>query len=100
MAGAVHHAVAVALDPAVDRVGATGGECATREYGAHQRDRRQLTCRQDHRGQRRDEQQLDDPGLREQDVGPDRRYGPHDDGLCEFRGIGHESPRDDGPRRI
>ena len=46
--GAAHHLVAVALDPAVDGVGAAGRERAAEEHRDDQPERRHLAGGQDH----------------------------------------------------
>ena len=83
--GAAHHLVAVALDPAVDGVGAAGGERAADEDRDDQRQRRHLARGQDHRRQRGDEQQLDHAGLGEVEVGERGGAGPAGPALAAGR---------------
>ena len=69
--GALHQLVDVAVDDHVDGVGAAGGHRATEDRADDEPERRHPPLGDDHRGHRRDEQQLDDPRLRERDVVPD-----------------------------
>ena len=78
--GPGHQHVDVAVEVAVDRVRAAGGE----RPADHRPERRaaapvrrsriagHVARREDHRRHRRDQQQLDDPGLGQRDVGADR----------------------------
>ena len=114
--GPGHQLVDVAVEVAVDRVRAAG-----RQRPADQRPDRQprpvaeldpghLAGREDHRRHRRDEQQLDDPRLRQRDVGADR-VGPRPS--AQLAGSSPSSPhagrrsrrsgrrrRRRGPRRV
>ena len=89
--GAVHEHVDVAVVPAVERVGAGGGQRPADERGQHQAERRQAAGGQHHRRHRRHEQQLDDPRLGERDVRADRRGGP---GAGGGAARGGRDPRD------
>ena len=70
-AGAAHDRVDVAVEVAVERVGAAGGERAAEHRDQRDRPRRQAAGGQHHRRQRGDEQQLDDARLGQRDVGGD-----------------------------
>ena len=80
-AGAGHELVDVALEVLVDRVRGAGRERAADERPERQarpvddRHAGDLAGRQDHRGDGRDEQQLDDPRLRQRHVGANRFSG-------------------------
>jgi hypothetical protein len=69
--GAVHELIAVTLDPAVDRVRAAGRERTRDEHHDEQARGREPVRREQHRWNRRDEQQLDDAGFRESHVRPE-----------------------------
>ena len=74
--GPVHQAVDVAVDHHVDGVGPAGGQRAPGQGGRHEPDRRHAALGHHHGGERRDQQELDDPGLGQGDVGPDGRPRP------------------------
>ena len=67
---APHDRVDVAVDVAVQRVRAGGRQRSADESDQDQPHRRQASVGQHHRRQRRDEQQLDDAGLGEQEQAP------------------------------
>ena len=84
--GPGHQQVDVAIEVAVDRVGAARGERPAEHRPEDERapagpvdaaraGARQVARREDHRRDRRDEQQLDDPRLGQRDVGADRVAG-------------------------
>ena len=78
-AGALHHRVDVPVDVHVDGVGAAGGQRAPGQRPEHEPARGQAPLGDDHRRHRRDQEQLDDPGLGEGHVGlqrASRRVGP------------------------
>ena len=91
--GAVHQLVAVPLDPAVDRVGATGGHGAARDHREDEPQRREPALGEEHRRHRDDEQQLDDAGFGQPQVRAERR----DQG--SLRGIEVEGGLSHGKRR-
>ena len=66
--GAVHHGIYVAVDDHVRRIGAAGRERTPDERRDDQPPLGNALRGHDHRRQRRDEQQLDDPGLRERHI--------------------------------
>ena len=77
-----HEQVDVAIEVAVDRVRAAGGQRPAEHRPEHEpepvgpvdaaRRARQVAGREDHRRDRRDQQELDDPRLGQGDVGADR----------------------------
>src|SRR5581483_2314282 len=68
--GALHLLVDVAVADAVDGVGPAGGQRPAEEHGQHQPGRRHAPVGQHHGRHRRHQQQLDDAGLGQPDVGP------------------------------
>ena len=69
----LHQLVAVSLDPAVDGVRAARGQRAADDDRGDQPERGHALLREQHGRDRGDQEQLDDPGLREPDVRADRR---------------------------
>jgi hypothetical protein len=76
VAGPGHDGVDVPVHDHVERVGAAGGQGPADEGPHHQPEGRQTGVGHHHRGQRGDEEELDDPGLGEGQVGGDP--GPRD----------------------
>ena len=85
MPGAAHEVVDVAIHVHVDRVRPAGRQRAADDHGGHEPRRWQAAGGEDHRRDRRHEQQLDDPRLRERDVGAD---GVDRSGLGRWRDAG------------
>ncbi len=69
--GPPHHRVDVAVEVAVDRVRAPGGQRTSGQRDRDQQRRRQAAAGQQHRRERGDQQQFDDPGLGQSEQGPD-----------------------------
>src|SRR5690606_10575825 len=67
----LHHLVDVAVGDHVHGVGATRGRRAPADRGQHQPRRRQAPLGDDHGRHRGDQEELDDAGLRQRDVGTD-----------------------------
>jgi hypothetical protein len=70
--GTAHDVVDVAVDVHVDRVRSAGGQGAADNDRRHEPDRRDGACGEDHGGHGGHEEELDDPRLRQRDVGTDR----------------------------
>ena len=77
---APHDGVDVAVEVAVDGVGAAGGEGAAEERGEREPEAGQAVGRYDHRREGGHEQQLDDAGLGQRDVGGERAAPAEDAG--------------------
>ena len=92
---APHELVAVALDPAVDGVGAAGRHRPADHDRRDQPERRPALLGEHHGRHRGDEQQLDDAGLRQADVRAQRRRERTADFERE-RGLDHVA----GARRV
>ncbi len=74
--GSQHLLVDVTVDETVQRVGATRSERATDDSAQHQRQRRYATLGKEHHRHCGEQQELDDAGFGERDIGADHFERP------------------------
>ena len=85
VAGALHHAVDVTVDVAVERRGAAGAHRPADHRGGDQPEARDAALGQDHHRDGRDEQQLHDARLGQREVGEERPTRPDRQPAHRFR---------------